>query len=385
MTAAPAPNGLEPTQQDGSVQPSGANVAFASGGEFLRATKRDVEEYLARRGTRLRGSLLLYSKAPISFGLIAVSWGVLVFAGPGLALALVCLAGLVLGAILTAFCVQHDANHGSYFRDRRLNHLLGWTSDSVLGFSSYAWRVKHNIAHHTYTNVDGYDDDATQVPLIRLMPSQRPKPWYRFQQYYIWPMYTLMSLRWQTVGDIAAFARGKIGESTLRVPRGWNLAGLLGGKAIFVGWAIAIPLLVYPWWAVLAAYVGISMVTSLIMAVTFQLAHCVEEASFASPDEVRETRPLWAVHEVETTVDFCPRNPVLTWALGGLNFQIEHHLFPRVAHTHYPRIAQIVRRNCLEHGVRYSSQPSLAAALRSHFLHLRAMGRLGLPPEIEMG
>ena len=144
-------------------------------------------------------------------------------------------------------------------------------------------------------------------------------------------------------------------------------------------------MLVYPWWAVLAAYVGFAMITSLIMATTFQLAHCVEEASFASADELRGERRIWAVHEVETTVDFCPRNPVLTWMLGGLNYQIEHHLFPKVPHTHYPKIAEIVRRNCAKHGVRYSFHPSLGRALRSHFLHLRTMGRLGLPPEIEMG
>jgi linoleoyl-CoA desaturase len=245
--------------------------------------------------------------------------------------------------------------------------------------------VKHNVAHHTYTNVDGHDADITQVPIARFMPSQPVRPWYRFQQYYIWPMYTLMGLRWQTIGDVAAFARGRIGESALRVPRGWHLAGVIAGKAIFVTWAIAIPLLVYPWWAVLGTYVVFTMTTSLIMATTFQLAHCVEEASFASADEVRAERPIWAVHEVETTVDFCPRNPVLTWALGGLNFQIEHHLFPLVPHTHYPKIAEIVRRNCVKHGVRYSSQPSLWGALRSHFLHLRTMGRLGLPVEIEMG
>ena len=111
--------------------------------------------------------------------------------------------------------------------------------------------MKHNVAHHTYTNVDGFDDDATQVPLARFAPSQAPKPWYRFQHYYIWPMYALMGLRWQTVGDITAFARGSVGDSALRAPRGWNLAGVIGGKAIFVTWAIAIPLLVYPWWAVL--------------------------------------------------------------------------------------------------------------------------------------
>ena len=301
------------------------------------------------------------------------------------ALISLCLLGLVVGATLIAFCVQHDANHGAYFRQRRYNHLVGWSADVLLGFSSYAWRVKHNVAHHTYTNVDEFDADATQVPLARFAPSQKARPWYRFQQYYIWPMYTLMGLRWQTVGDIVAFRKGAVGKSALRTPRGWALAGVFGGKLFFVTWALVIPMLVYPWWAVLAAYVGFAMITSLIMATTFQLAHCVEEASFASADELREERRLWAVHEVETTVNFCPRNPVMTWMLGGLNFQIEHHLFPKVPHTHYPKIAEIVRRNCALHGVRYSSHSSLGGALRSHFLHLRAMGRLGLPPEIEMG
>lgn len=360
-------------------------LTFGNGGAFMQETRREVEQYLARGHTRLRGSLLLFAKAPVAIGFTVASWVVLIFVRPGVAAAFLCLGGIVLGALLTAFCVQHDANHGSYFRRRRLNHLLGWTADALLGFSSYAWRVKHNVAHHTYTNIDGFDDDARQVPLARFAPSQESKPWYRFQHLYIWPMYTLMGLRLQTVGDITVFVRGSVGESTLRLPRGWHLAGVIVGKAIFVTWAIAIPLLVYPWWAVLLAYIGFAMITSLIMATTFQLAHCVEEASFMSAEQARASRPIWAVHEVESTVNFCPRNPVLTWALGGLNFQIEHHLFPLLPHTHYPKIAEIVQRNCVKHGIRYSSQPSLRAALRSHTLHLRTMGRLGLPVEIEMG
>ena len=360
-------------------------LTFGNGGVFVQETRREVEQYLSRGRTRLKGSLLLFAKAPVALGLTVASWAVLVFLQPGVVVGVLCLVGLVLGSLLTAFCVQHDANHGAYFRRRRHNHLLGWTADAFLGFSSYAWRVKHNVAHHTYTNIDGFDADATQVPLARFAPSQEPRPWYRFQHYYIWLMYTLMGLRWQLIGDIAAFRRGSVGESTLRFPRGWNLAGVVVGKAIFLTWAIMIPMLVYPWWAVLGAYVGFAMITSLIMATTFQLAHCVEEASFTSAEEARATRPVWAVHEVESTVDFCPRNRVLTWALGGLNFQIEHHLFPLVPHTHYPKIAEIVQRNCVKHGIRYSSQPSLRGALRSHFLHLRSMGRLGIPAEIEMG
>src|SRR5207248_9924376 len=159
---------------------------------------------------------------------------------------------------------------------------------------------------------------------------------------YIWPLYSLMVMRWQTAGDLAALRRGSIGRSALRLPRGWDLVGLVLGKAIFVGWAIVLPVLVYPWWVALAGYVGLPMIMGVVTATIFQLAHCVEEAEFATPADISSRRPNWAVHEVETTVDFCPRNRVLPWLLGGLNYQIEHHLFPRVPHTHYPRIAEIV-------------------------------------------
>ncbi len=360
-------------------------LSFDNGGAFIVETRREVEQYLDSRRTRIRGRVDLYAKAVVAFSVLIASWATLMFAHPGVLLGLLALGGLVLGTTLIAFCVMHDANHGAYFRQRRFNHLMGWTADSLLGLSSYAWRVKHNVAHHTYTNVDAYDADITQVPMARFMPEQAPRPWYRLQHFYIWPLYGLMALRWQTIGDLGAFFRGRIGRSALRVPGGWDLTGLVTGKAIFVGWAVVVPLLVYPWWAVLIGYLAFSMVVSVIMAVTFQLAHCVEEVDFVSAEQLSAEKRVWAVHQVETTVDFCPRNPLLTWVLGGLNYQIEHHLFPRVPHTHYARIAEIVQRNARRHGVRYVVHNSLHAALGSHYRHLREMGRLGLPVEIEMG
>jgi linoleoyl-CoA desaturase len=366
------------------VNPAG-KVAFDGGGEFIRETRREVEEYIAVPGRRQAAVRRLYVKAVVAFGLLAVCWGVLIFAHPGPVLAAAALAGALFGATMSGLCVQHDANHGAFFRSKRSNHLLGWTSDAVLGISSYEWRVKHNVAHHTYTNVDGCDDDVMQTPFAKLAPSQSSRPWYRFQQYYIWPMYTLVGIRWQTAGDLTALVRGRYGDSTLRFPRGWTLVALVGGKAVFFTWAIVIPLLVYPWWVVAVAYLGCTMILGFVMAVTFQLAHCVEEADFASREELVAEKRVWAAHEVETTVNFCPRNPVLTWLVGGLNFQIEHHLFPGVPHTLYPSIAGIVERNCHEHGIRYVTQRSLFVALRSHFRHLRRMGELGLPVELEMG
>jgi linoleoyl-CoA desaturase len=367
------------------VNGAGQKLSFENGGAFIVETRREVELYLRSPRVRRRAQLQLFAKTVLAFALWAVSWTVIVFGRPGVALGLACLAGLVLGTILIGFCVQHDANHGAYFRARRFNHLLGWTADALLGFSSYAWRVKHNVAHHTYTNVDGYDDDLNQTPLMRLTPTQAPRPWYRAQHIYIWPLYSLMVLRWQTGGDVAALVRGRVGSSTLHRPRRWDLVGLVAGKAVFVGWAIVLPLFAYPWWVVVAGYLGFTMATSLVTATTFQLAHCVEEADFASAEQLSASARVWAVHEVETTVNFCAGNAVLTWVLGGLNYQIEHHLFPRLPHTHYPRIAEIVRRKALKYGVRYTSQPSLRKALGSHQRHLRALGRLGLPAQLEMG
>jgi linoleoyl-CoA desaturase len=361
-------------------------VSFKTKGEFLRDMRTEVEQHLSAGHVRLRGAIDLYSKGPIAVGLIVASWAVLMFVQPeSVGVVGLCIGGLGVGAILVAFCVQHDANHGAYFKSRRYNHAVGWTADSLLGFSSYAWRTKHNVAHHTYTNIDGYDNDIELLPLARFAPQQPTRPWYRFQYLYVWPLYSLMGLRWQTIGDLQSFLRGRFGQTALKVPSGWTWVSLLGGKAIFVGWAIVAPLLVYPWWGVVATYVGLTMVTSVVMATTFQLAHCVEEASFVSPADLSSGTRVWAEHQVETTVDFCPRNKLLTWTLGGLNYQIEHHLFPRLPHTLYPTIAPIVERNCKRYGVRYTVQPSLRLALRSHVRHLRELGRAGLRAEREMG
>jgi linoleoyl-CoA desaturase len=374
----------EPPGSEASHPPS-PKVAFASGGAFLDDVRREVDAYLADPAVARRGRRALFLKAVVAIGLMGLGWSGLMLASPGPFLAAACLVALTLGAMLTAFSVQHDANHGAFFRRTRHNHLLGWSSDALLGYSSYVWRVKHNVAHHTYTNVDGYDDDIEQLPIVRLAPSQPSRWWYRWQHVYVWPLYCLFTLKMQFVGDLGALLRGRVGNSAVRVPKGWSLAGYLAGKAVFFGWILVLPLLVYPWWAVLGALLAISAATGLVVAVTFQLAHCVEEASFTSPAELRAERRVWAVHEVESTVDFCPGNRVITWFVGGLNYQIEHHLFPRVAHVHYPRLAAIVERQAAIHGVRYSVHHTLGRALRSHLGHLRWMGARGLPVELEMG
>jgi linoleoyl-CoA desaturase len=244
-----------------------------------------------------------------------------------------------------------------------------------LGGSSYIWRWKHNISHHTYTNLDGADNDIDIRPFARLCPNQPRHAIHRFQHLYMWALYGFLHPQWQ-VEDISQLARARIAQRSFPRPRGWALAQLIAGKAIFVTWAFVVPALFHPWWVVLLFYAATSMVLGQVLSVVFQLAHCVEEAEFPSVERLASP---WAVHQVQTTVDFAPNNRILTWYAGGLNFQIEHHLFPHICHIHYPRIAKIVRATCAEFGVRYACHASLFAAVSSHWRWLRRMGHRSPP------
>jgi linoleoyl-CoA desaturase len=131
----------------------------------------------------------------------------------------------------------------------------------------------------------------------------------------------------------------------------------------------------HPPWVVLSLYGVAALTLGLTLSVVFQLAHCVEEAEFPvpRPDTGRIDR-AWAIHQVETTVDFSRSSRVLSWLLGGLNFQIEHHLFPRICHVNYPAMSRLVEETCREFGVRYTEHRSLGAGLASHFRWLQRMG-----------
>jgi linoleoyl-CoA desaturase len=274
------------------------------------------------------------------------------------------------------FAIAHDANHGALLAGRKRNRILGLSFD-LIGASSYIWRAKHNQSHHSYTNIVGGDADIDQLPLLRLAPDQTRRGLHRFQHLYAWPIYGLFALRYHLFGDVKELVRGRVGEITpLAPPRGLQLVLFVGGKAVFWSWALVIPLLVAPWWAVLVTFACCSWVLGFTTATVFQLAHSVDQVSFSSLERMRGgPKPVWAVHQVETTVDFATHNRLLGWYLGGLNFQIEHHLFPGVCHVHYPHLLEAVRETCARHGVRHVAQPSLWAALASHARWLRQMGR----------
>jgi linoleoyl-CoA desaturase len=246
----------------------------------------------------------------------------------------------------------------------------------LVGGSSYFWHWKHNVLHHSFPNIAGADDDINVGALGRLAPAQRRYFFHRFQHYYMWALYGIVPLKWQLVDDFRDLASSQVGEKKVPPPRGFDLLLFWGGKLFFVTLALIVPSLVHPFWVVVLYYLGTMFVLGIVLATVFQLAHCVEEAGFPVPEGEGGRIPAeWAVHQVQTTVDFAQRNRFLTWYLGGLNFQIEHHLFPRISHLHYPAIAPIVESVCGAFGVKYHAHRSVLSAARSHFQWLRQMGR----------
>lgn len=294
--------------------------------------------------------LIWYGREPWVVGLLTIS------------------LGLSIAAV--GFNVQHDGSHGAASEWRVVNRVWATTLD-VIGGSSYFWRLKHNTLHHAFVNVEGVDNDLDVGRLIRLAPGQQLLWFHKYQHIYGWFLYPWIGIKWHLYDDWKRLLSGKIGPIVIRGPRKWDLAHLIVFKSLSYIAAFAVPIAVHGWLAASIGYVATLLIAGFTLSMVFQLAHAVVGASFVGSD--RSSR-CWGRHQVESTINFASDMGVVTFLIGGLNYQIEHHLFPRVCHVHYPRIARIVRRLCEKHGVKYRSFPGVAQAVRLHYEHLLALG-----------
>jgi linoleoyl-CoA desaturase len=350
-------------------------VKYPSHSPLRNALNRAIDAHFTTTGSRRQGGARLWLKTAIILVWGALSYIALVFLAQTWWQGVAAAVSLGLAVAGIGFNIQHDGGHRSFSSLRMGNRLTAWTLD-LIGGSSYMWRFKHNILHHQYTNVTGMDDDVDAGPFLRLNPKQRRFWFHRFQHLYIWPLYAFLPPKWQWFDDFACLFAGRIGTQPIPRPRGWALAGLFIGKVLFVVWALVLPFALHPPGRVLLMYALVSLVTGVTLGTVFQLAHCVEEAEYESCPESGDRLPRpWAEHQLATTVDFSPRSRVLNWYLGGLNFQVEHHLFPKISHVHYRAIEPIVRRTCAESGVRHLSHRTVWTALASHVRHVKRLGR----------
>lgn len=349
-------------------------LVFTGGNEFQRELRRRVDEYFRQTGRSRRDSNQQYFKAAVILLVFISSYLLLVFLAEKWwqALPLAVLLGLATTGI--GFNLMHDGGHGAFSRYRFINRLMARSLD-MIGGSSYLWHWKHGVIHHSNPNITGHDTDISLGKLARFTPHQ---PWYahqRWQHWYIWPLYGLMAIKWHLYDDFRALLTGRIGAQKIPRPRNKDLAILVGCKAVFFSLAFGIPLLLHPLAMVVLYYGVFTVVLGVALSVVFQLAHCVEEADFPMPVQNSEkVETAWAVHQVRTTVNFCRDNRVLTWLLGGLNYQVEHHLFPSVCHSNYPAISVLVKETCLDFGIAYNEHRSFWSGMRSHFRWMRSMG-----------
>lgn len=353
---------------------SGNRIRFNENTEFQHTLRRRAEQFFKDTGLNQRDCPRMYIKTLIILGSFVLSYVLLVFAAQTWWQALPLAILLGLSAATIGFNIQHDGGHKAYSDHAWINKLTAMSLD-LIGGSSYVWRWKHAVFHHMYVNIKDHDTDIDLGIFGRLSPQARHRWFHRWQHWYLWPLYGVMGIKWHFFDDFRDVAAGRMGDNHFPRPRGAEMLLFVGGKLLFFSIAFVIPLLFHPLWVVIVFYIISVAVTGVVLSVVFQLAHCVEGAEFPEPD--RDTGQIdntWAVHQIESTINFARDNKLVCWLVGGLNFQIEHHLFPRICHTNYPALSKLVKQTCEEFGVRYRENPSFRSGIASHFRWLRRMG-----------
>lgn len=343
---------------------------------FYETLNREVKQYFEQTGQKQTGDFRLYLK---SWVLIPSCLGIylaLLFVNMPVALSIALC--LILGFFLACigFNVMHDACHGSYSTSKRLNYIMGLTMNA-LGSNAFIWKQKHNIIHHTYTNVDGVDDDIAKSPVLRHCFSQPFKPIHKWQHIYMVPLYAVSSILWALLTDFEKYFKKEINGTKLNHFDTTEHVIFWATKILYVVFYMAIPIYVVGVGPFLIGYFVANAAMGLTMALVFQLAHVVETTQFVDAFQLEgklSIEDAWAVHQMKTTSNFATHSKLVSWFVGGLNFQIEHHLFPRVSHIHYPALSPIVQRVAAQYGVPYNNIPRFGSAIASHFKMMKLFG-----------
>ncbi|MCV9385971.1 fatty acid desaturase family protein [Reichenbachiella ulvae] len=299
-----------------------------------------------------------------------------VFSGVFANLTMIFLMGLGLAGI--GLCIMHDGNHGAYANKRWINVVIGYTLN-LIGANAFNWKVQHNVLHHSYTNVSDADEDVSQKGPLRFSPHEKWKWYHRYQFIYAWFLYGFMTLLWMFFKDFGQLLRyQRMGWIRYQKSNAWKEWGILiTTKVIYFSYIFIIPLLVTPWvwWQVIVGILIMHYITGFLLAIIFQPSHVIEGSEFPKPDINHSLNDNWAIHQLKTTTNYANKSRWFTWFVGGLNFQIEHHLFPGICHVHYPKISGIVRSTASEFGFPYKRVSTFAKALEGHIKLLKRLGK----------
>lgn len=273
--------------------------------------------------------------------------------------------------------IMHDANHGSYSTNQNVNKFMGWMLVLIGGYPAN-WRVQHNVLHHTFTNIEGYDEDIEKKGIMRFTPNQPQKKIFKFQILYAPLLYAVLTIYWFLSKDYEQLARynklGLLEGQKLTFKRA--LAEVILVKVVYTIVFLVLPLLFInlPWGVIILGFLLMHAISGLILAFIFQSAHVIEETEFFIPDKNQSVEENWAILQMRTTANFANGSIFFSWFIGGLNYQIEHHLFPNICHVHYRQISKIVKATAKEYDVPYHHHTTFLGALKSHFTLLHELG-----------
>lgn len=342
---------------------------------FHSELKRRISTYFEEVGAATTGNYTLFIKAVFLMVCFVFLYVHLVFFTPIVPIAIIecVLLGVIVAAI--GFNVMHDGAHGSFSKYKFVNQLAAF-SLNILGGNSFMWNVKHNVIHHAYTNIDGVDDDIDIQPWMRMSSTQKKLSLHKYQHVYFWILYSLLYFLWIFVLDYQKYFKQQVGSMPLKKMTLSDHLVFWGFKIFHAFLFVGLPIYLLGFTSWIIGFFLFTLVAGLILSIVFQLAHTVEHTHFPVPDvNTGRLEDEWAVHQLKTTANFATNNRFVSWFVGGLNFQIEHHLFPKISHVHYPAISKIIRKACEDYGVIYIEYPKVRYAVASHVAFLRQMGR----------
>ena len=344
---------------------------------FITLNKR-VNEHFKKINSAKTGNWKLYVKTLFMFVLVVAPYFLILFTEYNAWIKLLFALALGVGIAGVGMNVMHDGNHGSFSKIPWINKLMG-SSIYILAGNVHNWKVQHNILHHTYTNIHGHDEDLEAGRIIRFSKHSQWLPIHKFQHLYSVLLYGLLTINWAISTDFQQtyrFLKRKITyRKALQPIRQWVI--LIFTKILYASIWIAVPMLFLEmaWWKILIGFFAMHYVAGLILSLVFQLAHIIEDAQMPLPDKETGTmKNTWAIHQLLTTVNFSTKNKFMNWFTGGLNHQIEHHIFPHISHVHYTDIAKIVKKTAKEFNLPYNEYKTTRSALFSHFRFLKQMG-----------
>ncbi len=274
--------------------------------------------------------------------------------------------------------VMHDANHGAYSKSKWLNTVIGY-SLNLVGANSFNWKIQHNVLHHSYTNVYEEDEDISPRGVLRLTPYAEWKAMHRYQFIYAWFLYGLMTIVWLFFKDFERMIKyqknGLVKKQNANIIEEWAI--LILTKVIYISYIFVLPVIITPfvWWQVILGIVLLHFIAGFILAIIFQSAHVLEETQFPTPNDSNVLENCWAAHQLLTTANFAQKSPWFSWYVGGLNYQVEHHLFPNICHVHYRKISGIVEATAADYGLPYNNLTTFRKALQSHVRILKQLGK----------